>query len=275
MRNSGILKWFIPLLAAAVLAGYGGLPERIADRETGSETFRVVKVIDGDTVRARDGRGRERLIRYEGIDCPEDGGARFPSDPPGRSATLANAGFVKGKKVEVRFGERRFDTYGRLLGFVFADGKNVGLELVRAGLATVFEAEGQDEALMEEMRSARRSAMAARRGIWGGDGNFPPPPQNAGFIIPQNRAADMTGKRVVIRAVITGAERKRKLVVLKTDGGIEIPVFKNALPNFSHFGIVPHKFYKGKTVLVTGRVRMHKGVPGITVWHPMSIFVEG
>ena len=275
MRNSGLLKWFAPLLAAAVLAGYGGLPEKIAGGERNSETFRVVEVIDGDTVRALDARGRERRIRYEGIDCPEEGGEGFPSDPLARSATLANAGFVKGGKVEVRFGARRFDNYGRLLGFVFADGRNVGLELVRAGLATVFEAEGQDEALMEEMRNARRSAMAERRGIWGGDGNFPPPPQNAGFIIPQNRAADMTGKRVVVRATITGAKRKSKLVVLKTDGGIEIPVFKNSFPNFSHFGIIPHKFYKGKTVLVTGRVRMHKGVPGITVWHPLSIFVEG
>ena len=273
MRNSGILRWFLPLLAVAAVAGYGGLPERIAGGSAGAETFRVVRVIDGDTVRVRDARGRERLIRYEGIDCPEDGGGRSPSDPLARRATVMNAGLVAGKTVEVRFGAQRFDSYGRLLGFVFADGKNVGLELVSAGLATVFEADGQDPAVMEEIRAARRSAMLARRGMWSGDGNFAPPPENAGFVIPQSRAAAMTGKRVVIRAVVTEAKRKKKLVVLKTDGGVEIPVFKQSFPNFSHFGISPHKFYKGKTVLVTGRVRMHKGAPGITVRHPLSIYV--
>ena len=127
---------------------------------------------------------------------------------------------------------------------------------------------------MAEIREARKSAMLARRGIWGGDGNFPPPRGNMKFVIPQSEAAGRTGERVVVRAVITGAKRKRKLVVLKTDGGIEVPVFKKSFPNFSHFGINPRKFYNGKTVLITGRVSMYQGKPNIIVRHPMSIFVE-
>ena len=274
MKNSGMLRWFIPLLAVAAIANYGGLAERFANGRTKTERFEIVSVIDGDTVRVRDGRGRVKKIRYEGIDCPEDGGKRFPSDPLARRATAANARMVKGKTVEARFGERRFDSYGRLLGFVFADGKNAGLELARAGLATVFEAEGQDPEIMADIRKALRDAMLNRRGIWGGNGNFPPPPGNAEFIIPQSEAAGMTGKRVVVRAVVTGAKRKRKLVILKTDGGIEVPVFKKSFPNFSHFGINPRRFYNGKTVLITGRVSMYKGTPNIIVRHPMSIFVE-
>lgn len=274
MRNSGILKWFVPLLALAAIANYGGLPERVAGGGRKTETFKVVSVVDGDTVRARDSRGKIRRIRYEGIDCPEDGGGRFPSDPLGRRATVMNGELVSGKTVEVFFGAERFDSYGRLLGFVFADGKNVGLELAGAGLATLFETDGQDAEIMDGMRDALKRAKRAKKGIWAGDGNFEPPEENYGFIIPQSRAAEMAGERVVIRAVIAGARRKSKLVVLKTDGGVEIPVFKNSYPNFAHFGINPRKYYKGKTVLVTGRVRMHKGTPNITARHPWAIYEE-
>ena len=271
MRNSGIIRWFFPLFAVAALLSYGGFLRGFAEEKPQKETFTVTKVIDGDTVEVRGGR----RLRYEGIDCPETGSADFPADPLARSAKRINRKLADGKKIEVVFGSQRFDSYGRLLGFVFADGVNINLKIVEAGLATLFETEGQNPELMEELRSAERAARKARKGIWKGDGNFSPPRGNKRFIVPENRVADMTGGRVVVRAQIVETVRKRNgMVILKTGGGVNIPVFGRSVPNFTHFGINPGKFYNGKTVLITGRVSMYKGEPSIVVRHPLALYVE-
>jgi endonuclease YncB( thermonuclease family) len=58
------------------------------------------------------------------------------------------------------------DRYGRILGEVFVAGKNINLEMVRAGLAEVYRGRpgsGQDMGLFWE---AEREAQRSRRGIW-------------------------------------------------------------------------------------------------------------
>lgn len=102
---------------------------------------RVVAVVDGDTLHVALVTGGEERIRLLGIDCPEsrrnqkcerEGScADVPRglEAKARARELAPVGSV----VLVVDGRKR-DRYGRLLAYVFADGRDVGLTLLGAGL---------------------------------------------------------------------------------------------------------------------------------------------
>lgn len=275
-KNPRAVRWFVALVAIASLASYGGvLPDFGKGGAGKEETFRVLKIIDGDTVAVSGKNGRRRLLRYEAIDCPEHARENSPGDPFAEKAAELNAGLVNGRTVRVRFGGEKYDRYGRLLGFVFSGGANVNRELVNAGLATVLEIGLQDPEMIGELRRAQKRAMGKRIGIWEGNGVFEPPEGNEKFIISQSRVAEMAGKRIVIRAEITGSRAKKGgTVILKTDGGVEIVIFGKSVSNFRHFGINPSEHYPGKTVQVVGRASMYRGRPNIIARHPISIYVE-
>jgi len=87
----------------------------------------VASVVDGDTLRLADGQ----TIRLIGVDSPERGECGFgPATSLTKSLTL-------GKRVTLGTGARDDrDRYGRLLRYVQVGSTDVGLELLRAGLAT-------------------------------------------------------------------------------------------------------------------------------------------
>ncbi len=61
----------------------------------------------------------------------------------------------------------RVDRYGRLLRYVHRSGRNVNLELVRRGAASVWFFEGDRGRYADRLLAAARRAKAARRGLWG------------------------------------------------------------------------------------------------------------
>ena len=126
--------------------------------------LKVFRVTDGDTITVRDGR-IEKTIRLVGIDAPEiSHKKREPSQPYAQAATKYLAGLVLNKTVEIKdYGQ---DRYGRTLGVVFLGGKNVNLEMVKAGYAEVYRgtpASGFDTA---PYWKAEEEARAAKKGMW-------------------------------------------------------------------------------------------------------------
>jgi len=101
---------------------------------TTSDTWTVVRVVDGDTIVARRACGCERRVRLLCIDAPERG-------QPG----YAEAGellreLIDGKSIrlEVDPAHRDYDRYGRLLRYVWLGGRLINAELVRRGAATYY-----------------------------------------------------------------------------------------------------------------------------------------
>jgi micrococcal nuclease len=85
---------------------------------------RVVRVVDGDTVRVRFG-DRTTTVRYIGVDTPESVKPGEPVQCFAKRASEFNRRLVIGKRVRLRFGPERFDRYGRLLAYVgLADRKD-------------------------------------------------------------------------------------------------------------------------------------------------------
>ncbi len=141
-----------------------------AFRPTGpTETARVVRVVDGDTIVVRLG-GRDERLRYIGMDTPETKKPDTPVQWMGPEASRANAALVKGRTVVLEKDVSETDRFGRLLRYVWlADGDRwtlVDLELVRRGFAQV-ETDPPDVKYADRFVAAERSAREAQVGLWG------------------------------------------------------------------------------------------------------------
>lgn len=127
----------------------------------GTYTGKCVGVSDGDTISVMKS-GRAVKIRLEGIDCPEMG------QDFGTRAKQFTSALVFGKDVEVK--EYSRDIYRRTVARVYVQGKDVCLELVKAGLAWHFKKYSSDAALAEAKVQARR----AKKGLWSMPNAVPP-----------------------------------------------------------------------------------------------------
>jgi len=145
--------------------------ERVAETQPMSESAEVVWVTDGDTIIVRIGE-REEKVRLIGIDAPEIHDERQPWRDRAYAAGHYVRDQLKGRSVRLEGDtiQRDRDEYGRLLRFVFVDGKNLNLELVRLGYAKVyrrFEFHWKSQFL-----EAEEEAKSSKLGVW----TLPPGP---------------------------------------------------------------------------------------------------
>ena len=237
-------------------------------KEVREGEYRVADVIDGDTIAIEDGKGT--LVRYIGIDTPEIERQDSPGDPFSEEAKEFNGKLVRGKSVRLEYDNERYDVYGRLLAYVFTDGVSVNEQLLRSGLATPLFIKPNVK-YMEAFTSASDEAKKEKRGIWGELGSMASPAGNGRFLIDVESAPRYEGKRIVVRGKITRVRKSGSAVVLSMGGKLDVVIFPDDLANFTYFGIDPADYYTGKTVEVTGRVKMRRGTPGIAIGHPMLI----
>ena len=139
--------------------------ERVACTQPVVESARVVWVTDGDTITVKMGERKEK-VRLVGIDTPEIHDERQPWRDQAYAASTYLREQLKGRTVTLEGDtiQRDRDEYGRLLRFVFVDGRNVNLELVRLGYAKVyrrFEFHWKAEFL-----EAEAEASANKLGVW-------------------------------------------------------------------------------------------------------------
>ncbi|WP_210461825.1 thermonuclease family protein [Pantoea ananatis] len=127
----------------------------------GEFSGRVIRVIDGDTIEVLQAYRTVR-IRLQNIDAPEKKQA-FGSWSSDRLKML-----LAGRMVTVTYSE--CDRYGRILGRVSADGKDVSAYMVSAGAAWVYGRYNTDPTLS----SLQHQAQAARRGLWADSSPVPP-----------------------------------------------------------------------------------------------------
>jgi micrococcal nuclease len=126
--------------------------------------FNCIRVTDGDTITVVT-NGQKVAIRLVGIDAPEKSRKKHePGQPFSQASTKHLASLVLNKYVDiVPYGK---DRYGRTLGVVYVDGKNVNLEMVKAGLAEVYRgkpATGFDNGPYQKAEDEARQAGA---GMW-------------------------------------------------------------------------------------------------------------
>ena len=119
-------------------------------------------MIDGDTI-VLSNDIRVRLVQ---IDTPEVGTGECFSRAAGRELrTMLPDGAALTLVADRRLDQ--VDRYGRLLRYVFRDGQNLNLELVRRGAATVWFFDGDRGRNATQLLAAAHAARRAGRGLWG------------------------------------------------------------------------------------------------------------
>ena len=126
--------------------------------------FKVIRVNDGNTVTVVE-NGEEVAIRLVGIDAPEISGiAHVPGQPFSLSAKEYLSNLVLQKSVDIKFyGE---DASGRSLGEIIAEGVNINIEMLNAGLAEVYRGQPARNLEIRAYRDAEGKAKKAAKGIW-------------------------------------------------------------------------------------------------------------
>ena len=121
---------------------------------------RTVAVTDGDTIKVLTAENQLLRVRVAWIDAPEMGQAF------GRRAKQFMSALVFGKDVELR--PLAIDRCGRTVAMVFVDGRDVGLELVKAGLAWAYDhylPEASPE-IQVKYAALETAARVSRLGLW-------------------------------------------------------------------------------------------------------------
>jgi endonuclease YncB( thermonuclease family) len=121
---------------------------------------RVVRVADGDTVTVLDSSNTQHRIRLEGIDAPESHQAF------GAKSKKTLSDMVFGKDVTVVY--KKTDQYGRLVGKITLDGKDINLEQLKAGMAWHYKEYQREQSPQDRELYARAEveARAAGLGLW-------------------------------------------------------------------------------------------------------------
>lgn len=235
------------------------------------DTYNVLEVYDGDTITIE--HPKVKRLRYLGIDAPEKLTNYSPGEPFHLQSTDLNKELVGGKLITIEFDRKKYDHYGRLLGYVFVDGIFVNEEIVRRGLAKALFI-GKNRKYEDRILTAQQEAKRERRGIWSDPSSFQIPRDNKRFLIKPANVRDHINKGVVVRGKVTELIKKKdKLTVMKIENSLDLVFFKSDLGDFRFFGIEPSKFYLERYVEVIGRIKMYRGSPQITVGHPISIKV--
>lgn len=123
--------------------------------------FKVIKVIDGDTIKLENGE----VVRYIGIDAPETVHSSKSVQCFGREASNKNKELVEGKLVRLEKDITDRDKYGRLLRYVWVGDLFVNDYLVRQGYAYVYTFP-PDVKYSKQFVQAQREARENNRGLW-------------------------------------------------------------------------------------------------------------
>ncbi|KWW11644.1 hypothetical protein AS888_01330 [Peribacillus simplex] len=137
--------------------------------EEKGETFtaKIVRVVDGDTVKIKLENGNEETVRLLLIDTPETVHPSKPVQPFGPEASKFTKELMPaGSTVEVETGIGERDKYGRLLAYFYVNGKMVNELLLEKGLARVAYVYAPNTKYLDELESIQKQAQKERIGIW-------------------------------------------------------------------------------------------------------------
>jgi len=214
------------------------------------ESAVLEKVVDGDTLRLRDGR----LVRLIGLNTPELGRDGAADQPLADTARRMAADWLGGNSILLHSGVESKDRYGRHLAAVFrsADKGSLSEYLLSQGLGWQVTVPPNTR-YSECLQSAEAVARAARRGVWA-ERRYPV--LSAAALT----AADAGFERV--RGRVSAVADSRRALWIELDGGLSLRLAHDDLPNFADRDV---RKWLGKVLTVRGwliyRGRQQKGYP--------------
>ncbi len=165
--------WMIVLCSFVllVLAGCTMGQSLKSTKNQNQEQVEVVSVMDGDTMKVKY-KGEIKKVRYLLVDAPEMYHKKLGEQPFGREAQTRNREILNhAKEVTLEFDVGgKEDKYGRLLAYVYADGKSVQEQLIREGLVRVGYIYEPNTKYVDKYKAIQEEAKKEKKGIWQYDG---------------------------------------------------------------------------------------------------------
>ena len=241
----------------------------------------VTKVIDGDTILIEGGYS----VRLLGIDADERG------KPCYNAAKERIEEMILGKEVILEMGKNDLDQWRRYLRYVFVDDVNVGLEMVKEGLA-IARASYEGSKYQLEIASAEKFAIENEVGCkWSGkgaiesesinrDGNYQwskLTSELTGLKVVDAYSADKYyNQEVIIEGwVADGYRSKTNTVFLNFEEYYPDQCFVGVIFSSNLYVFVqnPEDYYSNKMVRMRGEVKEYGGKPEIILEEPAQIEV--
>ncbi|MFT4400417.1 thermonuclease family protein [Bacillus sp. SW14] len=149
--------------------------EKTADKSKGKDKKELVDVnldraVDGDTIKVSY-NGKVDTVRYLLVDTPETKKPNSCVQPYGEDASKRNKELVSNGKLQLEFdkGDGR-DKYGRLLAYVYVDGKSVQETLLKEGLARVAFVYEPNTKYIDQFKNDEQEAKSEKLSIWSKNG---------------------------------------------------------------------------------------------------------
>ncbi|EGO2510558.1 thermonuclease family protein [Enterococcus faecalis] len=135
--------------------------------QTTTLSVSFVRPIDGDTSVFLV-HGKEQKVRYLLIDTPETVKVGTPIQPFWLEAsTRTKELLLHAKEIQLEIDQTiKYDRYGRLLAYVFVDGKLVQETLVREGLARIAFVKDNQAKYLQTLEKTQEEAKNHGLGIW-------------------------------------------------------------------------------------------------------------
>lgn len=149
--------------------------EKTADKSKEKDKKELVDVtldraVDGDTIKVNY-NGNVDTVRYLLVDTPETKKPDSCVQPYGEDASKRNKELVNSGKLQLEFdkGDHR-DKYGRLLAYVYVDGKSVQEALLKEGLARVAYVYEPNTKYIDQFKKDEQEAKTEKLSIWSKNG---------------------------------------------------------------------------------------------------------
>lgn len=131
-----------------------------------SETYKVIRVVDGDTI-IIDYNGKEERIRLIGVDTPESVHPNAEKNTEfGKTASDFTKANLENKFVKIELDVQEHDKYGRLLAYIYVDGKMYNKTLLEEGYAKIATFPPNVK-YVDDFKAIQKDAENNKKGLWG------------------------------------------------------------------------------------------------------------
>lgn len=131
-----------------------------------SELYKVVRVVDGDTI-IIDYKGTEERVRLIGVDTPESVHPDKEKNTEfGTTASNFSKELLTDKYVKIELDVQERDQYGRILAYVYLDDIMVNKILLQEGYAKV-ATYPPNVKYVDDFTAIQEEARNNKKGLWG------------------------------------------------------------------------------------------------------------
>ncbi|MBR9861553.1 thermonuclease family protein [bacterium] len=129
-------------------------------------SFRLMEVVDGDTIRLIDGTDDGLLVRMIGINTPEARDFKHRKEEKFGKEASAYLKSICSERITLEYDVESKDKYGRTLAYCFnEDGTHLNLAMIKAGWAEVMTIPPNVK-YADEFVQALQTARKQKKGMW-------------------------------------------------------------------------------------------------------------